>query len=42
MIPWGIDFEAYLCGSPGMIAAALELLRSKNVPDERIFYDQFN
>ncbi len=42
IIPWGSDFEAYLCGSPGMIAAALELLHNNNVPDERIFYDQFN
>jgi Na+-transporting NADH:ubiquinone oxidoreductase subunit F len=42
LIPWNLDFEAYLCGSPGMIAAALAMLRRRHVPEERILYDQFN
>jgi Na+-transporting NADH:ubiquinone oxidoreductase subunit F len=37
----GTDAEAYLCGSPGMIHAAIDVLRKKGIPDERIFYDEF-
>jgi Na+-transporting NADH:ubiquinone oxidoreductase subunit F len=33
--------EVYLCGSPAMIDACLELLRRKNVPENRIFFDKF-
>jgi len=33
--------EAYLCGSPAMIEACLEILRRKKIPEERIFYDKF-
>jgi Na+-transporting NADH:ubiquinone oxidoreductase subunit F len=33
--------EAYLCGSGGMIDAAINVLKGKNIPDERIFYDKF-
>ncbi len=35
------DVEAYLCGSPGMIDASMEVLRDKGVPEGRIFYDKF-
>ncbi len=35
------DHEAYLCGSPGMIDACIEVLLRKGVPEERIFYDKF-
>ncbi len=36
------DFiEAYLCGSPGMVQACLDVLAAKKVPVERIFYDKF-
>ncbi len=33
--------EAYLCGSPGMIAACVDVLHKKGVTDDRIFYDKF-
>jgi len=35
------DIEAYLCGSPGMIDACIEVLHRKGVPDDLIFYDKF-
>lgn len=34
--------EYYLCGSPGMIDAAMEILRAKGVPEEAIYYDKFD
>jgi len=33
--------EAYLCGSPGMIDASIEVLRAKGIGDEDIYYDKF-
>jgi Na+-transporting NADH:ubiquinone oxidoreductase subunit F len=36
------DFEAYLCGSPGMIGACEKVLTQKGLPPERIFYDKFS
>jgi Na+-transporting NADH:ubiquinone oxidoreductase subunit F len=33
--------EGYLCGSPGMINAAVELLASLGVPRDKHFYDKF-
>ncbi|HVO39529.1 MAG TPA: 2Fe-2S iron-sulfur cluster binding domain-containing protein [Spirochaetia bacterium] len=33
--------EAYLCGSAGMIDAAISVLRSKGLPEELIFFDKF-
>jgi Na+-transporting NADH:ubiquinone oxidoreductase subunit F len=33
--------EAYLCGSPGMIEAAVKVLRNMGMPDRSIFYDRF-
>lgn len=33
--------EAYLCGPPIMIDAVTEVLVSKNIPKERIWYDKF-
>jgi len=35
------ECEAYLCGSPGMIDAAIAVLTRKGLPAERIFYDKF-
>lgn len=35
------EMEAYLCGGPFMIDACIEVLRSKGMPEERIFYDKF-
>ena len=37
----GSELEAYLCGSPGMIRAAGEVLAKKGVPRERTYYDEF-
>jgi len=33
--------EAYLCGSPGMIDAAIEVLKKLGMSEDRIFYDKF-
>lgn len=35
------ECEAYLCGSPGMIDAAVEVLKKMGVTENRIFYDKF-
>lgn len=35
------DGEVYLCGSPAMIDACLNVLRRKKVSEDRIFYDKF-
>jgi len=37
----GIDGEAYLCGPPIMIDAVTEVLKQKEIPEERIWYDKF-
>ena len=37
----GSEAEVYLCGSPAMIDAAADILRTKGVTDERIFFDKF-
>lgn len=37
----GTAAEAYLCGSGGMIDAAIRVLNAKGMEDERIFYDKF-
>ena len=37
----GPDTQAYLCGPPGMIDAAIATLTAKGVPLDRIFYDKF-
>lgn len=33
--------QAYLCGSPGMINACLDVLKRKGLADSSIFYDKF-
>jgi NAD(P)H-flavin reductase len=33
--------EGYLCGSPGMIDAAIKVMQQLGVTEERIFYDKF-
>jgi Na+-transporting NADH:ubiquinone oxidoreductase subunit F len=35
------DSEAYLCGSPGMIEAVVEVLKGKGMSEEKIYYDKF-
>lgn len=37
----GENLEAYLCGSPGMIDACVNVLTKNNVPEELIYYDKF-
>jgi len=34
--------EAYLCGSPGMIDAAIAILTDRGMPSDHIFYDKFS
>ena len=35
------DVDAYLCGPPPMVDAAIELLERHNVPAGQIFFDKF-
>ncbi len=35
------NLEAYLCGSPGMINACVNVLTARGLPEELIFYDKF-
>ncbi|MBN1671347.1 MAG: 2Fe-2S iron-sulfur cluster binding domain-containing protein [Kiritimatiellae bacterium] len=37
----GRGCEAYLCGSPGMIDAAVAVLRELGTPADKIYYDKF-
>lgn len=34
--------EAYLCGSPGMINACINVLKKHDIPDSQVFYDKFS
>ncbi len=36
------DAEAYLCGSPLMIDACIQVLRAKGMPESNIFFDKFS
>jgi Na+-transporting NADH:ubiquinone oxidoreductase subunit F len=38
----GDHVEGYLCGSGGMIDAAVKVLTGRGIPEERIYYDKFN
>lgn len=33
--------EAYLCGSPKMIASVIDILKKRGIPEEFIYYDEF-
>jgi Na+-transporting NADH:ubiquinone oxidoreductase subunit F len=35
------DCEGYLCGSPGLLNACVDVLVSMGIPEERIYYDKF-
>ena len=37
----GVNTEAYLCGSPGMIDAAVSVLTKKGIAEENVYYDKF-
>lgn len=39
--PDASQHEAYLCGSPGMIDAAIAVLQNNGMPEHHIFYDKF-
>jgi len=41
-IPNCKDYEAYLCGSPGMINACIKVLTDCGMPAQNIFYDKFS
>jgi len=36
-----IDKEGYLCGSPGMLDACIEVMKQNNMETERIYFDKF-
>ena len=36
-----VEYEAYLCGSPGMIDATIAVLKGLGMTEENIFYDKF-
>jgi len=40
--PDAAKYEGYLCGSPGMIAAAVRVLTDAGIPEDRIYYDKFS
>ncbi len=40
-VPDMSEHEAYLCGSPGMIDAAIKVLTANGMPESQIFYDKF-
>lgn len=37
----GVPYEAYLCGSPGMIDASIKVLNELGITNDRVFYDKF-
>ncbi len=36
------EAEGYLCGSPGMINACIKVLKTHNMPDEQVYFDNFD
>ena len=40
-MPDSSGYEAYLCGSPGMIAACIKVLIKGGMSEKNIFYDKF-
>ncbi len=40
-LPDTAEYEAYLCGSPGMIDASVKVLTARGIAESRIFYDKF-
>jgi Na+-transporting NADH:ubiquinone oxidoreductase subunit F len=40
-IPDASEYEAYLCGGPGMIEACISTLTHKGIRRENIFFDRF-
>jgi Na+-transporting NADH:ubiquinone oxidoreductase subunit F len=40
-IPTDEEKEGYLCGSPGMLDACMEVMRANNLEEEKIYFDKF-
>ena len=40
-VPDASMHEAYLCGSPGMINACVNVLKKAGLPEEKVYYDKF-
>ncbi|MEM5947660.1 2Fe-2S iron-sulfur cluster binding domain-containing protein [Spirochaetia bacterium 38H-sp] len=40
-IPAEASKEGYLCGSPGMLNACINVMRSFDIPEEKIYFDKF-
>lgn len=40
-LPEGPNRQAFLCGPPPMVEATIEVLRSKQVGEDKVFYDKF-
>ena len=36
-----IEKEGYLCGSPGMLDACMDVMRKHDMPEEKIYFDKF-
>lgn len=40
-IPASLPKEGYLCGSPGMLDACMEIMRKNGMTDDKIYFDKF-
>jgi len=40
-IPEGANVDVYICGAPAMVDSCAEILKTKKIPKERIFFDKF-
>lgn len=40
-LPEGADRQAFMCGPPPMVEAAMKVLNAKGVSEDRVFYDKF-
>jgi Na+-transporting NADH:ubiquinone oxidoreductase subunit F len=40
-VPDKAPIDVYICGVPAMVESCVELLQTKGIPEERIFYDKF-
>jgi Na+-transporting NADH:ubiquinone oxidoreductase subunit F len=41
VIPQDKEQEGYLCGSPGMLDASMDVMKSNSIPEEKIYFDKF-
>jgi Na+-transporting NADH:ubiquinone oxidoreductase subunit F len=40
-ISMDIEKEGYLCGSPGMLDACMDVMRKHEMPEDKIYFDKF-